>query len=118
MKSVTCPGLKAAGVHAGLKKNNEKDLGLIYSETPAAVAGVFTTNRVKAAPVLLDMERIKSGQCRAIVVNSKNANCCTGKRGMQDALSMGRCVSQALDIDEDDVMVASTGVIGDLLPVE
>ena len=85
---------------------------------PASVAGVFTTNQVKAAPVLLDMERVKTGKCRAIVVNSKNANCCTGERGMQDALAMGRAVSEALNIDESDVMVASTGVIGAPLPIE
>ena len=118
MPPITCPGFKAAGVHAGLKKNHEKDLGLVYSEVPATVAGVFTTNRVKAAPVLLDMERIKTGRCRAIVVNSKNANCCTGKQGMQDAVAMGHAVSQALNIDEGDVMVASTGVIGALLPLK
>jgi len=118
MKSITCPGFKAAGIHTGLKKNKEKDVGLITSDFPASVAGVFTTNRVKAAPVLLDMERVKTGRCRAIVVNSKNANCCTGKRGMQDALAMGRAVSKALNIDEKDVMVASTGVIGSPLPIE
>jgi len=118
MKPIICPGFNAAGVHAGLKNNHEKDLGLIYSETPATVAGVFTTNQVKAAPVLLDMQRIKTGRCRAIVVNSKNANCCTGDRGMQDAVAMGQAVSRTLNIDEGDVMVASTGVIGALLPVE
>jgi glutamate N-acetyltransferase/amino-acid N-acetyltransferase len=118
MKPIICPGFKAAGVHAGLKKNHEKDLGLIYSEAPATVAGVFTTNQVKAAPVLLDMQRAKTGRCRAIVVNSKNANCCTGDRGMQDALAMGRAMAEGLNIDESDVMVASTGVIGALLPVE
>ncbi|RLC11069.1 MAG: ornithine acetyltransferase [Deltaproteobacteria bacterium] len=118
MKPITCPGFKAAGIHAGLKKNNEKDLGLIYSDIPANVAAVFTTNQVKAAPVQLDMERIKTGKCRAIVVNSKNANCCTGERGLQDALAMGRAVSVALKIEEGDVLVASTGVIGSLLPIE
>ncbi|MCG6910750.1 MAG: bifunctional glutamate N-acetyltransferase/amino-acid acetyltransferase ArgJ [Deltaproteobacteria bacterium] len=114
---MTCPGFKAAGTHAGLKKNGEKDLGLIFSDVPAAAAGVFTTNRVKAAPVLLDMERIKSGTARAIIANSRNANCCTGARGMQDALAMGKAASAALGIDEKEVMVASTGVIGTPLPV-
>ena len=118
MKPITCPGFQAAGIHAGLKKNKEKDLGLVYSDLPASVAGVFTTNQVKAAPVLLDMERIKTGQCRAIVVNSKNANCCTGERGMQDALAMGRAVTEMLNIDESDVMVSSTGVIGSPLPID
>ena len=64
-----CPGFEAAGITAGLKKKNKKDLGLIYSKVPANVAGVFTRNRVKAAPVMLDKERIKSGICRAIIVN-------------------------------------------------
>ena len=118
MPPITCPGFKAAGTHAGLKKNHEKDLGLVYSDVPASVAGVFTTNQVKAAPVQLDLQRVKTGRCRAIVVNSKNANCCTGERGMQDALAMGRAVSTALNIDESDVLVASTGVIGSPLPIE
>jgi len=118
MTSIACPGFQAAGVHAGLKNNGAKDLGLIFSDVPAHVAGVFTTNRVKAAPVLLDMERVKTGRCRAILVNSRNANCCTGDRGMQDALAMGRAVSEALGLDENDVLVASTGVIGTPLPIE
>ena len=67
MKPIICPGFKAAGVHAGLKKNHEKDLGLIYSEVLATVAGVFTTNQVKAAPVLLDMQRSKTGRCQRAV---------------------------------------------------
>jgi len=117
MSAITCPGFKAAGIHAGLKKNGEKDLGLIFSVVPAHAAGVFTTNRVKAAPVLLDMERITSGKSRAIIVNSRNANCCTGERGMQDALSMSRFVSEKLDLDNNDVLVASTGVIGAPLPM-
>jgi glutamate N-acetyltransferase/amino-acid N-acetyltransferase len=118
MQPVTCPGFKAAGIHAGLKKNNEKDLGLIYSDVPASVAGVFTTNQIKAEPVVLDTERVKTGKSRAIVVNSKNANCCTGEQGMQDALAMGRAVSAELAIDDSDVLVASTGVIGAPLPIE
>ena len=107
-----CPGFKMAGIACGLKKNNEKDLGLIYSEAPANVAGVFTRNKIKAAPVLLDQKRIQSGVCQAIIVNSGNANCCTGDRGIQDAIRMTQLAAAGLGIAEDLVMVASTGVIG------
>jgi len=113
-----CRGFKFSGVAAGLKKNGKKDLGLIYSETPAQVAGVFTRNQIKAAPVLLDMQRITSGTCQAVIVNSGNANCCTGAKGMQDAISMARWTAAKLDIQEEMVLVASTGVIGQPLAVE
>ena len=113
-----CQGFKFSGVAAGLKKNGQKDLGLIYSETPAKVAGVFTRNQIKAAPVLLDMQRITSGICQAIIVNSGNANCCTGEKGMQDAVSMTRWTAAKLDIPEEQVLVASTGVIGEPLAIE
>jgi glutamate N-acetyltransferase / amino-acid N-acetyltransferase len=113
-----CPGFKAAGVASGLKKNGQKDLGLIYSQIPATVAGLFTRNRVKAAPVLLDMELIKSGVCQAVIVNSGNANCCTGEQGMRDAKTMTRLAASELKISKDLVFAASTGVIGAPLPVE
>jgi glutamate N-acetyltransferase/amino-acid N-acetyltransferase len=113
-----CQGFKFSGVASGLKKNGQKDLGLIYSETPAKVAGVFTRNQIKAAPVLLDMQRITSGICQAVIVNSGNANCCTGAKGMQDAISMARWTAAKLDIPEEQVLVASTGVIGEPLAVE
>ena len=112
MEKAICKGFKAAGVASGLKKNGGKDLGLIYSEVPATVAGVFTKNLVQAAPVLLDRERIKSGKCQAIIVNSGNANCCTGDQGMRDATAMTRFTASGLAISEDLVLVASTGVIG------
>ncbi len=118
MGAEECTGFQAAGIHAGLKKDGGLDLGLIYSETPAAAAAVFTRNLVQAAPVLLCRERIQSGRCRAIVVNSGNANCCTGARGMQDAERMGTAAAAALSIEPTDVLVASTGVIGQPLPVE
>ena len=117
MQKAICPGFKAAGVVAGIKKNGEKDLGLIYSEAPAKVAGVFTKNIVQAAPVLLDKERIKSGVCQAIIVNSGNANCCTGNRGLTDAKSMAKFAAAKLEISEDLVFVSSTGVIGQPLPI-
>ena len=113
-----CPGFKAAGIAAGLKKKNKKDLGLIFSKVPANVAGVFTRNRVKAAPVILDRERIKSGVCQAIIVNSGNANCCTGEQGIRDAETMASLSASELGISEDLVLVASTGVIGEPLPIE
>ena len=112
MKNVTCKGFKAAGVASGLKKNGGKDLGLIYSEVPATVAGVFTKNLVQAAPVLLDRKRIKSGKCQAVIVNSGNANCCTGDQGMRDAIAMTSFAASELEISEDLIMAASTGVIG------
>jgi glutamate N-acetyltransferase/amino-acid N-acetyltransferase len=113
-----CQGFKAAGMHVGLKKDGGLDLGLIYSETPAAAAAVFTRNQVQAAPVMLDQQRIASGRARAVIVNSGNANCCTGARGMRDAERMGAAAATALDIEPADVLVASTGVIGQPLPVE
>jgi len=111
-------GFDVAGIASGLKKNGEKDLGLIFSEGPANVAGLFTRNRVLAAPVLLDKERIRSGICQAVIVNSGNANCCTADRGMDDARAMTRYAAAGLGLSEDQVLVASTGVIGEPLPIE
>ncbi len=117
-EKITCNGFQAAGIEAGIKKNGRKDLGLICAEKPAVVAGVFTTNRVQAAPVLLDKQRITSKRCQAIVVNSGNANCCTGAQGLEDAAAMADSVADALGIAPELVMVASTGVIGEPLPVD
>jgi glutamate N-acetyltransferase/amino-acid N-acetyltransferase len=118
MKQSGCPGFKAAGVSCGLKKNDQKDLGLIYSEVPANVAGVFTQNRIQAAPVQLDRQRIHRGVCRALIVNSGNANCCTGEQGMRDAILMAGFAAAGVAVAEEDVLVSSTGVIGEPLPVE
>ncbi|MBW1607826.1 MAG: bifunctional glutamate N-acetyltransferase/amino-acid acetyltransferase ArgJ, partial [Deltaproteobacteria bacterium] len=118
MTNNTCSGFKAAGIAAGLKKKGKKDLGLMVSEVPATVAGVFTRNRVKAAPVILDRRRIKTGVCQAIIVNSGNANCCTGEQGIRDAETMANLAASELGISEDLVLVASTGVIGESLPIE
>jgi len=111
-------GFKYSAVNAGIRRKDRLDLGLIYSEEPAVAAGVFTTSRVKAAPVLLDMERIRQGRAQAVLVNSGVANACTGWKGMQAAKDCSRLVAAALDIDESLVQVASTGVIGEQLPVE
>jgi glutamate N-acetyltransferase/amino-acid N-acetyltransferase len=112
------PGFMYSGVSAGIKEDGERDLALFYSTTPATAAGVFTTNRVKAAPVLLDRLRIRSGRAQAIIVNSGNANACTGERGMQDARAMGDATAQALRIPRGLVLVSSTGVIGKPMPME
>ena len=111
------PGFLAAGIPAGIKKNQEKDLALIYSEVSSKAAGVFTTNRVKAAPVLLSKERIRSGRARAILINSGSANACTGKRGLADGLHLSRLIATSLKIAPQDVLLASTGVIGKPLPM-
>jgi glutamate N-acetyltransferase/amino-acid N-acetyltransferase len=111
-------GFKFSAVEAAIKKPGRLDLALIYSEVPAAVAAVFTTNKVKAAPLLLSMERVKEGFSRAVVVNSGNANACTGRDGMTDAMETSRLVAEGLGVPEDAVLVASTGVIGQPLPME
>ena len=111
-------GFKYSAVAAGIRKKDRLDIGLIYSEKPAVAAGVFTTNLVKAAPVLLDMERIGQGRAQAILVNSGVANACTGKIGMQAARNCSALAAAALNIDEDLVQIASTGVIGEQLPLE
>jgi glutamate N-acetyltransferase/amino-acid N-acetyltransferase len=114
----SCPGFRAAGIAAGIKKNGNKDLGLIVSDVPASVAGLFTRNVVQAAPVVLDRQRVVGGVCRAVIVNSGNANCCTGEQGMQDALLMSTIAAQGVQVPDEQVLVASTGVIGAPLPME
>lgn len=111
-------GFQFSVVEAAIKKPGRKDLALIWSEAPAAAAAVFTTNAVKAAPVLLSMERIACGQAQALVVNSGNANACTGGQGMHDAQETTRLVAEGLGIAEQLVQVCSTGVIGVPLPME
>ena len=111
-------GFQAAGLAAGIKKNGAKDLGLLLSSGPVPVAAVFTRNRVKAAPVVLDQIRIHPGIGRAIIVNSGNANCCTGEKGMRDAKTMTKAVADQLNIPQEQVLVASTGVIGQPLPID
>jgi glutamate N-acetyltransferase/amino-acid N-acetyltransferase len=111
------PGFKAAGVAAGIKKNQTKDLALLYAETPAVAAGVFTVNRVKAAPVRISMERVKSGKAQAILINSGSANACTGKRGLEDGRRLSRRLAAELKTTPENVLLASTGVIGKLLPM-
>jgi len=111
-------GFLFSGISAGIKKDGKRDLGLIYSEVPAQVAGLFTTNAVKAAPVQLDMERMKRGLCQAILVNSGNANACTGSRGLGDAKRVSSYVAKQLGINERLIFPSSTGVIGSPLPIK
>jgi glutamate N-acetyltransferase / amino-acid N-acetyltransferase len=113
-----CPGFQAAGVTAGIKKKAAPDLGLIHSEVPATVAAMFTRNRVVAAPVVVTRQRAAGGVARAVLVNAGNANCCTGDRGLADARAMGAAAAAGLGLDEEDVLIASTGVIGAPLPIE
>jgi glutamate N-acetyltransferase/amino-acid N-acetyltransferase len=115
---MTVKGFQFSAVEAAIKKPGRKDLALIYSETPAVAAAVFTTNKVTAAPVLLSRERIASGRCHALVVNSGNANACTGQQGLDDARETTALVARGLGIDEDLVQVCSTGVIGVPLPID
>ena len=110
-------GFTASGVHCGVKPQ-KRDLALVFSRVPAAAAGVFTTNKVKAAPVLLDMERIRAGRGQAVLLNSGNANACTADQGLRDAREMAELAAQGLGIAEELVYVCSTGVIGRVLPME
>ncbi len=109
-------GFTAAAVQAGIRYQDRLDLGLIYSEVPAVTVGMFTTNTVQAAPVILGKKRLLlHGKAQAVLVNSGNANACTGKQGMEVALHTSSLVADALDIAENMVQVASTGVIGEQL---
>lgn len=116
---ITAPkGFKAAGVSCRLRKVRKKDLAIVFSEKAAHCAGVFTQNAMAAAPVILSKEHVKSGLCRAIVINSGYANACTGNRGLEDSFAMAKSVAVKLGISEEEVLVASTGVIGDFLPMD
>lgn len=115
---INVPGFLANGISAGIKEGQQKDLGLIYSTIPAKVAAVFTKNTFKAAPVLIDADRVKKGQAQAIITNSGCANAATGKEGYQDALSVSSALSKQLKIRDDLVLLGSTGVIGKRLPVK
>lgn len=110
-------GFKFHGINAGIKPDDQKDLGIIFSEKPASLAAVFTRNKVIAAPLILGKDRLKHGVCQAVLVNSGNANCFTGDVGLKDAIESSNLVARALEIPEEVVMVSSTGVIGLPLPM-
>ena len=112
-------GFMAAGVEAGIKYQNRKDMAMVYSKTPCRAAGVFTTNVVKAAPVLWDKEVVESEwEAQAIVVNSGIANACTGKLGYEYCRETAGAAADALEISPQSVLICSTGVIGMQLPME
>lgn len=112
-------GFKANGLNAGIKNNVKKDMALIYSEAPCKAAGTFTTNKVKAAPVKWDQKIVQESECvHAVVVNSGIANACTGENGYECCRIMSEKTAANLGIPEDSVLVASTGVIGKLLPMD
>ncbi|NLI12430.1 MAG: bifunctional glutamate N-acetyltransferase/amino-acid acetyltransferase ArgJ [Peptococcaceae bacterium] len=108
----------AGAAMAAIKKADKRDVTVIYSTVPASAAGVFTLNKVKAAPVLLSIGRLASGKAQAVVVNSGNANACNGEQGMKDALAMAAEAAAVLNIPEEMVLVASTGVIGKKMPMD
>ena len=112
---LTVKGFKAAAVDSGLKKGHNADITLIASEKPASAAGVFTANKVKAAPVLLTRKHISGGTARAIIANAGNANACTGDPGLADAAHTADLVGKSLGFSPESVLVASTGVIGQRL---
>jgi glutamate N-acetyltransferase / amino-acid N-acetyltransferase len=112
------PGFRFAATAAGIKKTGALDLALLVADTPAAAAGVFTTNRVKAAPVVLSHERLRRGKAQAILVNAGNANACTGPEGLEDARESALAAAGLLKIPEHLVLPASTGVIGQPLPLD
>ncbi len=124
MKEITggitaAKGFEAAAVAAEIKYKNRTDMAMIYSTMPCKAAGTFTTNVVKAAPVLWDKQIVESAPfVQAVVINSGIANACTGKQGMDVCKAEARCAAQALNIPEDAVLVASTGVIGMQMPLD
>lgn len=111
-------GFSAAGVHAGIKKSGTLDMALVVSDPAAAMAGTFTKNRIQGATVRLCRERLRNGRASAIIVNSGNANACTGPRGLADANRMAQVTADALGTDEACVFVCSTGTIGVPLPMD
>jgi glutamate N-acetyltransferase/amino-acid N-acetyltransferase len=118
MAVVNVPGFKFAGVSCGIKKSRKKDLALIFSERPATAAALFTTNRIKAGPVWVGLKRMRRGVLQAVVVNSGNANACTGSSSIRNAETLCREVGLQLRIDPKLVLPSSTGVIGVPLPIE
>jgi len=116
--TVTTPrGYRAAGIHCGIKADRP-DLALIVADVPASAAGMFTTNKMRSAPVIQNEAKLVSGRAQAMIINSGNANACTGPRGFDDARAMAAAAAAALGIAEGLVLTASTGVIGRPLPID
>lgn len=111
------PGILAAGISCGIKEGSKPDLALIYSVVPSRVAGLFTTNKIKSASIKVSMEHLANGRAQAVIINSGNANAVTGKWGLADAQKITKLVAAQLRINEEDVLIASTGKIGVPLPM-
>lgn len=111
-------GFSMAATAAGIKYRDRLDIGLIYADQPAVTAGVFTTNQVIAAPLIVDKERLLKGKAQAILVNSGCANACTGRKGMEACYSISHLLAGQLEINEDMVQLSSTGVIGEQLNLD
>ncbi|HEX4123486.1 MAG TPA: bifunctional glutamate N-acetyltransferase/amino-acid acetyltransferase ArgJ [Tepidisphaeraceae bacterium] len=111
-------GFRAGAVYAGIKSKQTPDVAMLACDVPAAAAAVFTTNRVCAAPVEIGRQHVAGGKLRAVIVNSGNANACTGKQGLRDALHMCALVAEKLRCPVEQVLPSSTGIIGHLLPME
>ena len=112
------PGFTTAGIFCGIKTNKQKDLALIFSEEPSVAAGLFTSNQVVSPTITWCREILKSSKrFRAIVVNSGNANACTGPKGMEDCKSLASKLSQKLSVEPKEILIASTGIIGVPLPI-
>jgi glutamate N-acetyltransferase/amino-acid N-acetyltransferase len=111
-------GFMAGAVHAGIKSKDELDLAILCSEATCRAAGVFTANQIKSAPVVLSQRHISKGRTQAIVANSGCANACTGKQGLTDAVEVAKLTAEKLGISPEEVLVASTGVIGVPLPMD
>jgi glutamate N-acetyltransferase / amino-acid N-acetyltransferase len=117
--SVCAPkGYSASGIAAGLRKSNKLDLALIYSEVPALAAGVYTKNQLKAAPLVVTKKHVQNGYLQAIMINSGNANACTGKRGLAHAELIAQCLAKQLGVRGELIGIASTGLIGVPLPTD
>ncbi|MDD2216017.1 MAG: bifunctional glutamate N-acetyltransferase/amino-acid acetyltransferase ArgJ [Eubacteriales bacterium] len=116
-KGVCAPqGFLAAGIHSGIKRE-KNDLALVFCKVPCVTAAVYTSNQVKAAPLYVTMEHLKDGKAQAVIANSGNANCCA-PFGRENAVRMARAVAEAVGIQKQDVIVASTGIIGVPLEIE
>jgi glutamate N-acetyltransferase/amino-acid N-acetyltransferase len=117
--TITLPkGFLAAGLYCGIKKSGKLDLGLLVCPTGAKAAAVFTTNKITSAPVTISKKHIKNAEISAVVVNSGNANCCTGKTGIKNAIKMCTETAKYIETDPHNVLVASTGIIGKQLPID
>ena len=111
-------GFLASGVSCGIKKSGKKDLALVFSQVPALAFGLFTKNKVKAAPLIITARNLSNNRAQAIVANSGNANCYTGKKGISDAEKMANLTAKAMGINSSDVLVASTGIIAKPMPMD